>query len=118
MLEARVDVITQYNDKILAIKEDLAAVKEQNARFKDLVVEDIAKATERAASVEAALQDFIEKEAALHKKVTFWNDEKNHGLEDLQKNIETVKLHISNKFTDIDFSLGQRVRTDDFKQNL
>ena len=76
------------------------------------------RANDNVARLEGILKDFMDQQKVFFSRTEFWNDEKTKNLDEVNKRLDSLKMATADRFTEVDFSIGQRVRIDDMRQNF
>lgn len=99
----------------MSIKDELAMIKELNDTFKSSMAQDMGRVTDKVATLQASLGEFMNKEKTFHDRTDHFFEEKTTALDRLDTQIESLRTKTKSQVEELDFQLKERVKTADMR---
>ena len=118
MLEARVDQIVQFEEKIHIVADELNKVKGITQEFQKNIILDITKTNESNAKIESDLRRHIEDYKSSFMSNQFYQDKNDQNHKNSQRQIEQLRAYVDGKSEQLSFEGTRKVTINDMKQNF
>ena len=113
MLEGRVNQITQFNDSIMSMGEDLKKMKQGNDDFMEKIMNEVAKVNEKASKTEVELAHFKDRSGFFFETSEIQNEQKSKAIQKVSESIDAFRIDINGKLEEVQFDIDRRMRIDD-----
>ena len=118
MLEARVEAVTQFEDKIGILGDELTKGKQVHEDFRKKIINEIGKTNQTVADMKVDINKHMEEYQATFLNNEFFMDKSNAQMKIFEKTLEQTRAYTEGKFEQLSFDITRRVKVEDLRQNF
>lgn len=118
MLETRVGQVTQYNDKITNIQEQVNQIKWMNQEFMKKTADDIFQQKQSVGLANAKMDELQERTRQKMNSVDLHVQSQGAAFGELHKKMDGLTTFLNNKFEEFEMEMSFRIRHDEVRQNF